>query len=84
MAIKLPKKIEDSLQNVEAEAWIKKGKDADDKIIDKVPRKQISVYLDVIKIQEVKKFCVNHDIRFNDFYEKAILNQLEIEKTKTL
>ena len=38
------------------------------------------MYLDLDTIQEAKTFCVQNDIRFNDFYELAILNQLKIER----
>ena len=80
MAIKMPPKSDLSTENQESDAWIKEGKKADDKAVDKKLRKQISVYLDLDTIQEAKTFCVQNDIRFNDFYELAILNQLKIER----
>ena len=80
MAIKMPPKTDLTTENQESDAWIKEGKKADDKAVDKKLRKQISVYLDLDTIQEAKTCCVQNDIRFNDFYELAILNQLKIER----
>lgn len=46
MAIKMPPKADLPTENQESDAWIKEGKKADDKAVDKKLRKQISVYLD--------------------------------------
>ena len=80
MAIKMPPKTEQSIEIKESESWVKEGKNADNKVLDKKLRNQISVYLDTDTIPEVKTFCVLNDIRFNDFYELAILNQLKNER----
>ena len=58
MAIKMPPKSDLSTDNQESDAWIKEGKKADDKVIDKKLRKQISVYLDIDTIQEVKTLII--------------------------
>ena len=53
------------------------GKNADEKAEVKPERKQISVYLNVDKIQEIKVYCALNNIKLNDFYETALLEKLQ-------
>lgn len=80
MAIKMPVKKESNNSNDAAQEWINQGKYADEKAEIKPERKQISVYLNVDKIQEIKVYCALNNIKLNDFYETALLEKLHREQ----
>lgn len=80
MAIKMPVKKESNNSNDAAQEWINQGKHADEKAEIKPERKQISVYLNVDKIQEIKVYCALNNIKLNDFYETALLEKLQREQ----
>ncbi len=77
MAIKMPVKKDIDNPNNAAQEWINQGKNADEKAEVKPERKQISVYLNVDKIQEIKVYCALNNIKLNDFYETAFLEKLQ-------
>ena len=77
MAIKMPTKKETNTVDEAAQQWINEGKKADDKAENKPARKQISVYLNVNTIQEIKIYCALNNLKLNDFYENALLEKLK-------